>query len=80
MEIGLQNYYLSGYLILVHLTAFIGMGVVVMLWLVFYIFFYKDYAEGEDESQLALDFFRVLQLAIVVMKFSLVMLMLFMFI
>ena len=56
------------------------MGVVVMLWLVFYIFFYKDYAEGEDESQLALDFFRVIQLAIVVMKFSLVMLMLFMFI
>ena len=56
------------------------MIVVVMVWLVCYMLIYREYAQGQDEPSLALDVYRVVQMAVVVMKFLFVMLMLFMFI
>ena len=71
---------MSGYLILIHLTAWIGLCVLVSVWLVCYTFIYRDVIEGEHESAFAVDLFEFVELLIALMKALYVILMLFMFI
>ena len=71
---------MSGYLILIHLTAWIGLCVLVSVWLVCYTFIYREVMEGEHEAAFALDMFEFVELLIVLMKALFVILMLFMFI
>ena len=78
--IGLQDHYMSGYLILIHLAVWLGMCVVISVWLISYIFTYRQYLEGKEQGTFALYMYRIVQIVIVLMKFSFAILLLFMFI
>ena len=71
---------MSGYLILIHLAVWLGMCVVISVWLISYIFTYRQYLEGKEQGTFALYMYRIVQIVIVLMKFSFVILLLFMFI
>ena len=71
---------MSGYLILIHITAWISMCVVVSAWLMSYMITYRDAVNGKHEGKIALQMFWFVELLIVLMKFLFVILLLFMFI